>query len=277
MENQKVWYVTGASKGLGLVLVKKLLAQGYQVAASSRNLKQLIEAVGVSSRNFLPLEVDLANEESVKESIDKTWQIFKAIDVVVNNAGYGIGGSVEELTDEETRANFDINVFGALNVIRQVTPYLREQGAGHIINISSIAGFAGATGWSIYAATKFAVVGFSEVLAQDLKAFGIKVTVVLPGALRTSFLSAESLVYAAQPIEAYLDVAASHAKYNMMDGSQAGDPEKAADVFINLVQMQEPPVRLFLGSDAQQRATQKVEILTEELKGTTTISSSTDY
>lgn len=277
MENQKVWYITGASKGLGLALVKKLLNEGYRVAATSRNLKQLITAVDEESNNFLPLEVDLTDDESVKESFDKTWQYFKSIDVVVNNAGYGIGGSIEELEDEEVRAAFDVNVFATMNVIRQAMPYLRNQQSGHIINISSIAGFAPATGWSVYAAAKYAVIGLSEVLAEDVKAFGVKVTVVMPGAFRTSFLTEDSLVYAANPLAAYKEVAESHARYDKLNGTQIGDPEKAAQVFIDLTKMENPPVRLFIGSDAHQRALKKLDILNDEISQLAPVSISTDY
>lgn len=277
MDTQKVWFITGASKGLGLSLVKRLLDEGYRVAATSRNLKQLIDAVNVESSNFLPLEVDLTSDESVRESLDKTVSIFQSVDVIVNNAGYGIGGAIEELTDEETRSSFDVNVFGTLNVIRNVMPYLRGQKSGHIINISSIAGFAAGTGWSIYAATKFAIVGLSEVLAEDVKEFGVKVTVVMPGAFRTEFLTADSLVYAANTINAYEAVTASHAKYGNMNGVQAGDPEKAAEVFIELTEMENPPVRLFMGSDANERASKKIEILSAEVQTLASLSSSTDY
>jgi NAD(P)-dependent dehydrogenase (short-subunit alcohol dehydrogenase family) len=277
MDNQKTWYVTGASKGLGLSLVKQLLLQGYRVAATSRNLQQLREAVNMDSERFLPLEVDLSSNESVKASLEKTNRQFGRIDVVVNNAGYGIGGSIEELTDEETRASFDVNVFGTLNVIRHVLPFLREQRSGHIINISSIAGFSATIGWAIYAATKFAVTGLTEVLADDVKAFGIKATVVLPGAFRTSFLTADSLVYAANPIGAYADVAASHARYNAMNGMQAGDPEKAAGVFIELAEMTTPPVRFFMGSDALSRAEKKLEAVGAGLNEWAELSGKTDF
>lgn len=277
MDTQKVWYITGASKGLGLSLVKRLLDEGYRVAATSRNLKQLIDAVNVESKSFLPLEVDLTSDESVKESLEKTVQIFKSVDVIVNNAGYGIGGAIEELTDEETRNSFDVNVFGTLNVIRNAMPYLREQQSGHIINISSIAGFAAATGWSIYAATKFAIAGLSEVLAEDVKEFGVKVTVVMPGAFRTEFLTADSLVYAANTIPAYEAVNVSHTKYSTMNGAQAGDPEKAAAVFIELTKMENPPVRFFMGSDANNRASKKIEVLSAELQDLAALSASTDF
>jgi len=277
METQKVWYITGASKGLGLALVKKLLASGYKVAATSRNLQQLVEAVNYNGENFLPLEVDLSNDESVKQSLQQTTDKFKTIDVVLNNAGYGIGGSIEELTDAETRASFDVNVFGTLNVIRNVMPYLRGQNSGHIINISSIAGFAAGTGWSIYAATKFAVVGLSEVLAEDVKEFGVNITVVMPGAFRTEFLTADSLVYAANSTGVYKAISASHERYAGMNGAQAGDPEKAADVFIELSEMEKPPLRLFMGTDAKDRATKKIEILTEEVKDLADLSAATDF
>jgi short-subunit dehydrogenase len=178
--NKKTWFITGASKGFGLSLVKQLLAAGQSVAATSRNLAELVIAVGSTADNFLPLEVDLADEDSVGCAMHKTKKAFGRIDVVINNAGYGIGGSIEELTDDETRGNFNVNVFGTLNVIRMVMPYMRYQKSGHIINISSIAGFAPGTGWSVYAATKFSIEGLSTVLAEDVREFGIKVTVVAP-------------------------------------------------------------------------------------------------
>ena len=176
MDNNKVWLITGASKGLGLALVKKLLALGYCVAATSRNIKKLSEAVGNKDSNFLPLEVDLLNELSVTEAISVTIKKFGKIDVVVNNAGYGLIGTLEELSDEEARKNFDVNVFGSLNVIRKVMPHLRKQKSGTIFNISSIGGFTGNfPGFGIYCATKFAVVGFTESLAAEVKPFGISV------------------------------------------------------------------------------------------------------
>lgn len=277
METQKVWYITGASKGLGLALVKKLLVAGHKVAATSRNLQQLIDAVNIKSEYFLPLEVDLTSDDSVAASLEKTIESFGEIDVILNNAGYGIGGSIEELTDAETRASFDVNVFGTLNVIRNVMPYLRAQQSGHIINISSIAGFAAGTGWSIYAATKFAVVGLSEVLAEDVKEFGVKVTVVMPGAFRTEFLTADSLVYAANATGVYKAITASHERYGSMNGTQAGDPDKAAAVFIELSEMENPPLRLFMGTDAKERATKKIETVAEEVKSLAELSAATDY
>ncbi|TCC98112.1 SDR family NAD(P)-dependent oxidoreductase [Pedobacter frigidisoli] len=274
---KKVWFVTGASKGLGLSLVNQLLKAGQSVAATSRNVNDLIAAVNSNSEKFLPLAVNLADELSVGHAINATVAQFGRIDVVINNAGYGIGGSIEELTDEETRNAFDINVFGTLNVIRKASPHLRTQRSGHIINIASIAGIVGATGWAVYAAAKAAVIALSEVLAEDLKEFGIKVTVVAPGAFRTSFLTEESLVLAKNPIDAYEEVRAVHARYLKMDGTQAGDPEKAAAAMISLASMPNPPIHLLLGNDALQRATTKNDALIKQYQDWKAITISTDY
>jgi len=273
----KVWFITGASKGFGLSLVKQLLAGGQKVTATSRYVDSLLRAAGEVSENFLPLYANLADDKSVANAIETAYNTFNGLDVVINNAGYGIGGSIEELTDEEARESFDVNVFGTLNVIRAVMPYLREQQSGHIINISSIAGIAPATGWALYAATKFAVIGLSQVLAEDVKSMGIKVTVVAPGAFRTNFLNADSLVIAKNPIDAYTDVRSSHARYLQMDGKQAGDPEKAAAAIIRVAGEENPPVHLLLGEDAYNRAMNKLEVLGHEFKLNEELSKSMAY
>ena len=277
MGKKKVWFITGASKGLGLSLVHQLLNAGQYVAATSRNISELKKAVNNDSGKFLPLTVNLADEQSVEDAIKTTITKFERIDVVINNAGYGIGGSIEELSDAETRNSFDVNVFGTLNVIRKASPYLRSQRAGHIINIASIAGIAGATGWAVYAAAKSAVIALSEVSAEDLKEFGIKVTVVAPGAFRTSFLTTDSLILAANPIAEYEEVRAIHNKYLKMDGQQIGDPEKAAAAMISLASMPNPPLHLLLGNDAFQRANNKLESLQKEFRDWKAITISTDF
>lgn len=274
---KKVWFVTGASKGLGLTLVKELLEQGYSVAATSRNKAKLENEVGNTSDRFFAIQADLSDETSIQAAVKNSYDHFGQLDVVVNNAGYGIGGAIEELSQEEIMESFNVNVFATLHVIKAVMPYLREQRSGHIINISSIAGFAAATGWAIYAAAKFAVVGLSEVLAEDVKEFGIHVTVVEPGAFRTSFLSGESLVLAKNPMAVYKDVRASHARYASFDGAQAGDPAKAATAFIQLAETDTPPVRLFLGTDAYQRASQKLELIKTDLENWKMLTLSTDF
>jgi NAD(P)-dependent dehydrogenase (short-subunit alcohol dehydrogenase family) len=277
MDNRKVWFITGASKGFGLSLIKQLLDAGQLVAATSRNQQELTEAVGSLSSDFLPLQVDLVNESSVSLALQHTYETFGRIDVVINNAGYGIGGAIEELTDAETRQNFDVNVFGTLNVIRYVMPYLRKQRSGHIINISSIAGITGGTGWAVYAAAKHAVIGLSEVLALDVKSIGIKVTVVAPGAFRTSFLTADSLTITKNPIADYEDVRQSHCRYRNMNGVQAGNPEKAATCIINLAYEENPPLYLLLGGDAYNRALSKLDALYKEIHQWGDTTCSTDF
>ena len=263
---KKVWFITGASKGLGLSLVKQLLAAGHYVAGTSRNTTELEQAAEPASEQFLPLQVNLADETSVAGAIQKTIDTWNRIDVVINNAGYGIGGSIEELADQQTRDNFDINVFGTLNVIRTVMPQLRKQRSGHIINIASIAGFTASTGWGIYAATKYAIVGLTEVLAADVAPLGIKATVVAPGAFRTQFLSQESLVMTNNPIADYQHIRDAHQKFHQMNGAQAGDPEKAAAAMISIVSEPNPPLYLLLGTDALERASRKLNLLETEFK-----------
>ena len=267
MDNSQVWFITGASKGLGLDLVTQLLQQGHRVAATSRNGAELRRAVGSESTNFLPLTVDLANEASVGEAIQATIGQFGRIDVVVNNAGYGQLGSLEELTDGEARANFEVNVFGTLNVIRRVMPQLRQQQSGHILNLSSIAGITGGfPGWGIYCATKFAVEGLSESLAAEVAPFGIKVTVVEPGYFRTEFLSSGSLQTPSVPIAEYALVRQSEAVHQgQIRGNQPGDPAKAAAALIQTAAEANPPLHLLLGQDAYDLAQQKISALQADM------------
>jgi len=279
MSTKKVWFVTGASKGLGLTLVKKLLSDGYSVAATSRNVSELQKVISAENSDFLPLEVDLVNEESVSLAISKTIEKFGRIDVVVNNAGYGQLGTLEELTDKESRQNFDTNVFGSLNIIRASMPHFRNQKSGNIINIASIGGLSGDfPGWGIYCATKFAVVGFTEALAAEVKEFGVNATVVYPGYFRTDFLTGGSLRTPENEIDAYTTARKLQVAHEQdINGNQPGDPEKAAVAMLELVAMENPPVHLVLGSDAFQMANNKLSSLQNEISDFKTLSISTDY
>ncbi|SDZ73856.1 NADP-dependent 3-hydroxy acid dehydrogenase YdfG [Arachidicoccus rhizosphaerae] len=278
MKTNKVWFVTGASKGLGLALSKALLAAGYPLAATSRN-KEGLKEIGGASPGFLPLEVDLTDERSVKEAVEKTVETFGHIDVVVNNAGYGQWGTLEELTQAEIRRNFDVNVFGALNVIKSVMPYLRDKKSGHIINIASTGGFVGTfPGFGIYIATKFALVGLTESLSAEAKEFGIQATIVYPGYFRTNFLEKGSIMLPGRQIEQY-QAARQSGKWHLeeMNGNQLGDPQKAATAFIQLAETAEPPLHFFMGSDAFQLAHQKIDLLQYELAAYESLTKSTDF
>lgn len=267
MNNSKVWYVTGASQGLGLTLVKKLLAQGYRVAATSRDARTLGQAVGLIDRErFLALAVDLNNPDCIDESIQQTLAAFGRIDVVVNNAGYGMAGTVEEIAEQEIRNIFNVNVLATINVVKSVLPVMRSQKSGYIINIGSVAGFVGAPGWSVYSATKAAVAAFSEVIALDVKEFGIKVTVAEPSGFRTGFLTKNSLALTDSKIEGYEAVKSTQDRYLSMNGQQAGDPDRAAEIFIELAETPEPPMHLFLGNDAYNRASEKLAAMSAELE-----------
>ena len=237
MNIPKVWYVTGSSQGPGLVLVKKLLEKGYRVAATSRDAHALGLAVGLIDKDrFLPLAVDLNNLDCIDESIQQTLVAFGRIDVVVNNAGYGMTGTVEEITEQEIRNIFNVNVLATIDVVKSVLPVMRGQKSGYIINVGSVAGFPDVPGWSIYSSTKAAVAAFSEVIAMDVKQFGINVTVVEP----SGFWSA--------------------------DGKQAGNPARAAEIIMELAESAAPPMHLFLGDDAYDRASKKLTDMSEELE-----------
>jgi len=267
MNTSKVWYVTGASQGLGLILVKKLLENDYRVAATSRDAQTLNQAVGLIDRErFLPLAVDLGNLDSIDESIQQTLAAFGRIDVVVNNAGYGMSGTLEETAEQDIRNIFNVNVFATMDVVKSVLPVMRRQRSGYIINMGSVSGFVGAPGWSVYSATKAAVAAFSEVIALDVKEFGIKVTVVEPSGFRTGFLSKNSLALITSKIEGYEAVKNTQSRYLSSDGKQAGDPDRAAEILMELAESPQPPTHLFLGNDAYNRASAKLEEMSAELE-----------
>ncbi|WYX53333.1 SDR family NAD(P)-dependent oxidoreductase [Achromobacter xylosoxidans] len=225
-----------------------LLDQGHKVAATSRDVDALMDAVGAKLEGrFLPLEVNLADEGNVRRAVDTTVAAFGRIDVVVNNAGHGLAGALETLSDAELRDSFDINVFGVLNVVRAVMPRLRAQRGGHVFNISSILGFdGGSAGWGAYSAAKFAVSGLSETLALEAAPHGVRVSLVYPGAMRAR---AEG---------------ASRGR-RRPGASPAGDPSKAARALIQAAQAQYAPLHLFLGRDAFDQARGKIQSVQQEL------------
>lgn len=279
MKNEsKTWFITGTSQGIGLVLVKQLLAQGFNVVATARNVESLKKAVGNSSDQFLPLQVNLISEESVKQAVNSAIEQFGSIEYLVNNAGYGLIGGIEESSDVEVRANFDVNVFGLLNVTRAILPHMRAAQFGHIINLSSVFGLIAGAGWGIYCATKFAVEGLSEALAEEVKPFGINVTIIEPGYVRTNFLNSSSLIASKNPIEEYTAIREGvKAHQNDIPGNQPGDPEKVAELIIKVTQKAEPPLRLLTGSDAYGFATYKIDSLKNEIEANKELTFSTDY
>lgn len=279
MNTRKTWLITGASKGLGLTLAKKLLAQGYNVAATSRKIDDLKTAVGVATSNFLPLAMNIVDEANVATAIEQVVAHFGSIDVVVNNAGYGQLGGLEELTDEEARTNFDVNVFGSLNVLRKALPYLRAQNNGHIFNISSIGGFTGGfPAFGVYCATKFAVHGFTESLYHEVKPFGINVSLVMPGYFRTNFLDGGSIARPKNEIAAYQNVrAVQDTHLDDINANQPGDPEKAADVMIEVANQATPALHLFLGADAYAAAENKIALVQKDMENFKSLATHTSF
>ncbi|EDM44630.1 short-chain dehydrogenase/reductase SDR [unidentified eubacterium SCB49] len=279
MNTKKVWFITGASKGLGLILTKKLLLQGYNVASTSRNKQSLIKEIGEENETFLPIEMDLTENENVKKAIEITISHFGRIDVLVNNAGYSQIGTLEELSDKEVEDNFKVNVFGSLNVIRNATQYLRKQKSGHIFNIASIGGYTGNfAGFGIYCATKFAVAGFTEALAEEMKSFGVYTTLVYPGYFRTNFLSEGSVKTPNNPIDDYKtarEMEQAHLKD--IDGNQPNDPQKGAEVLIALSKQENPPVHFFMGKDAYHYANLKIDTIQKAMQENLTLGISTEF
>ncbi len=278
MKTKKTWLITGTSQGIGLEIVKMALANGDNVVATARKVQVLKNVVGISSANFLPIEVDLLNESSIQAAVKFAEETFGSIDVLVNNAGYGLMAGIEEASKQEVQANFDVNVFAALGMIRAVLPNMRKTGKGHIINISSVFGLIAGKGWGIYCATKFAMEGFSEALAEELLPFKLKVTIVEPGYFKTNFLKNGSVVLPAKELSEYTEVSETKRMHSQeIIGNQPGDPERAALVIYKISEMENPPLRILLGSDALRYADYKIEQLKSQMAAHLQLSVSTDF
>ena len=276
MSTQKVWFITGASKGMGLEITKTVLKNGGKVIATSRNTETLLEKIADYKGNLLPVKLDITKEHDVEEAISKGIEKFGQIDVVVNNAGYNLLGNIEELSDTEFRETMSINVFALANTIRKVLPHLRKQKSGHIINTSSMMGYMGYAGNGSYNASKFAVIGLSEARAQEVAPFGIKVTILAPGTFRTNFMSEDSLNVAKNKIDAYnLDEQVE--QFTGFDGKQLGDPKKLAEVLLKITEMSNPPLHLPLGSDSYNAILQVRKNEEEEMEKWKALSLSTDF
>ncbi len=273
----KVWFITGASRGFGLLIARDALARGDSVVAAARNPQAIVDALGVHPK-LLPLQLDVTREAAAVAATQAAVERFGRIDVLVNNAGYGILGAVEETSAEEVRRNYETNVFGLLNVSRAVLPVMRRQRSGHVINISSLGGYQAYYGWGVYGSTKFAVEGLSEAMAQELAPLGVHVTVVEPGFFRTDFLDATSLVQTATRIDDYQDtVGAMRIFAAGANHAQPGDPAKLSQALLKLADAAQPPLRLQLGSDAVARAYAKHQQVEQELAQWKELALSTDF
>ena len=274
---KRVWFITGVSRGIGALIAEAALADGNAVVAAGRNARAIVERLGESVA-LLPVALDVTDEAQAKAAVEAAVQKFGRIDVLVNNAGFGLLGAVEESADKDVRRMYDTNVFGLLNVTRAVLPTMRANRSGHVINISSIGGYRAAAGFGVYSSTKFAVEGITEALHAELKPLGIHATVVEPGYFRTDFLDASSLLVAPDVIGDYDETAGAVRRKAMeMNHNQPGDPSKLATAMITLVDAATPPLRLPLGTDTLAAIATKNAYVAEEMETWRPLSASTDF
>jgi NAD(P)-dependent dehydrogenase (short-subunit alcohol dehydrogenase family) len=274
---KRVWFITGASRGIGALIAEAALADGNAVVAAGRNVAAIAERLGESPA-LLPVALDVTSEAQAKAAVQAAIEKFGRIDVLVNNAGFGLLGAVEESTDKDVRRMYDTNVFGLLNVTRAALPTMRANRSGHVINISSVGGYRAAAGFGVYSSTKFAVEGITEALHAELKPLGIHATVVEPGYFRTDFLDASSLVVAPDVIGDYDETSgAVRRRAVQINHNQPGDPAKLAAAMITLVDAPNPPLRLPLGTDTLAAIAAKNTYVTQEMEAWKALSASTDF
>lgn len=273
----KTWLITGAGRGFGLSVAQEALQRGDRVIATARTPGVIDAHLGPHDR-LRTVALDVTKSTAIPAAIHTAQEAFGTIDVLLNNAGYGIVGAVEEIDDEAARQVFDVNVFGLLAVTRAVLPIMRAQRSGHLIHLSSVAGFTGAPGWGVYAATKHAVEALNESLRAELAPLGIWSTAIEPGTFRTDFLDQSSLAAAGAVISDYETTAAATRRWAVESNhGQVGDPAKAAKVIVDIAHLQAPPARLALGSDCYARFEKKFATLGAELAEWRSITLSTDH
>lgn len=263
-DTKTTWFITGATSGFGLAFAGYALEQGYNVVATGRSAEKLRIAFPEPSDGLLLLKLDVTNSSDSEAAVEAAIERFGRIDVLINNAGYGIVGAFEETPDDELRAQMETNFFGATNVTRAFLPTFRRQRFGAIVNVSSLGGQLSFGGFSAYSASKFALEGFSEALAQELAPFGVKVLILEPGAFRTGF-AADALRHMPRMSE-YDDIVGGTREFAKgMDGSQAGDPAKAAAAVDRAIRDDSTPLRLQLGEDAVNSIRAHSETLLKDL------------
>ena len=273
---KKIWFITGSSRGLGRSLAEAVLESGDNVAATARNIDQLKDLSDKYPGQVLAIPLDVTVNDQIQQAVSSAISHFGRIDVLVNNAGFGITGAAEAFTGEQVRNQLETNLYAPIEITRVVLPYMRKQRSGHILQISSVGGRVGNAGLSIYQAAKFGLGGFSEALAKEVAPLGIRVTSVEPGGFRTDW-AGDSMAYAAK-VEGYENTV--DRRTELFQGGSfvpMGDPEKAARVIIELVNHPEPPVHLILGSEAIALLQQADLLRKAELEKWLSVSVSTDH
>ena len=272
----RTWFVTGCSSGLGRALCERLLEQGERVVATARDTAKIGDFGQRFPDRAIIQQLDITDHAGVNAAVHAALSLG-GVDVLVNNAGYGLVGALEEVDEQAVKDAFDANVYGAYRLIRALLPHMRARRSGHILNVSSMAGFVGGPGFTFYSATKFALEGLSEALAKEVAPFGIKVTLIEPGPFRTNFRG-ETSMRSAAPMEAYADTVGRFRKMLAdTDGKQPGDPLKAADAMMAVVASDNPPLRLPLGDVCTQAMRAKLAAVAQEMDRWATVSTATSY
>ena len=273
-----VWFITGASRGFGLEITREALSRGDSVIATARNPQAVLDALPDGGDRLLAVGLDVSSPEQVIAATDAAVERFGRIDVLVNNAGRGLVGAVEETSDAEARAIFDVNVFGLLAVTRAVLPHMRAARSGLVVNLSSVGGFVAWPGWGVYAATKFAVEALSEAMTHELAPLGIKSVAIEPGPFRTNFLDGTSLSVAETHLDDYSATAgAARSWATDTNYGQEGDPVKAAKIIVDLASYDELPERIQLGANAVDDVAAKLSRTASDQEQWRSISVSADY
>jgi NAD(P)-dependent dehydrogenase (short-subunit alcohol dehydrogenase family) len=272
-----VWFITGCSTGFGRELAKLVIARGWRVVVTARDRAKVADLAQGAEDRVLALSLDVTEAGQIAESVRAATETFGRIDVLVNNAGYGYQSSIEEGEDDKIRAQFDANVFGLFALTRAVLPTLRAQRAGHILNITSVAGFVGFPASGYYAATKHAVEGFSDSLAAEVAPLSIRVTCIEPGPFRTDW-AGRSLVQTASTIADYAETAGARLKATAeKSGTQAGDPVRAGEAMIRVTEMADPPRHLVLGAWGYEAVTTRLKQRLAEIEAWRETSLGADY
>jgi NAD(P)-dependent dehydrogenase (short-subunit alcohol dehydrogenase family) len=272
----KAWLITGSSRGLGRAFTVAALEAGHRVLAGARKPEQLADLENRFGKNIRIISLDVTNEEQAKRAVEMALETFGALDVLVNNAGYGNVSPVEDTSVEEFRKQIETNLFGVIIMTKAVLPYFREQRRGHIVQVSSVGGRIGPIGRAPYAAAKFGVEGFSESLSKEVGPLGIKVTILEPGGFRTDFAGSSTELREGRP-EYESTVGATARFQRNYNGRQPGDPAKAAAVLLHVVSLPEPPLRLLLGSDSYAAAEKSAREKLASDQQWKPLSESTDY
>ena len=273
----KVWLITGSSSGFGRILAELALARGDAVVATARQPAALADLVATYEDRILPLALDVTDAKASAAAMAAVETRFGRLDVLVNNAGFGLIGAVEELQPHEYRPMFETNLFGLIETTRAALPLMRRTGGGRIVNLSSVGGFTGRQGFGHYNASKFAVEGLSEALAEEVAPFGIKVIIVEPGAFRTEFLGRSASVGATR-LEAYEATSGATRDFSTAnDGAQSGDPARGMAVLMQAILAEEPPLRLPLGRDALARIDRKLATVASDIAAWRSLSETTGF